>query len=310
MRPFEREPERSTPRMGRHRTTARGISLLSLLSAAALVCAASTHAGAAKVPPLIFPIVGDVTYADDFGDPRGQGKHEGNDIMAAKRSPAVAVEAGVVKFWTTSARAGCMLYLEGESRTEYLYVHLNNDLTAGNDNRGRCVPGVAYWRGLKNGSHVEAGQPIAFVGDSGDANGIASHLHFEVHPGGGAAVSPYRHLVRAQRLLFAVQPGEPFTAALRGTVVDSVAGTLTLKVDQARWWPGGARVPKVNREIELMVPPEAQLFDALGTLLAAAKISTLKPGQAAVAWTQKQAASLEAALGEPFTLVTEKLVLR
>jgi hypothetical protein len=295
--------------MRRHRTTARGISLSALLLAASLAGTAATHASATKVPPLIFPVVGAASFVDDFGDPRGQGRHEANDIMAAKRAPAVAAEAGVVKFWTTSARAGCMLYLEGDSGTEYLYVHLNNDLTAANDNRGKCVPGVAFWRGLTSGDRVEAGQPIGFVGDSGDADGIAAHLHFEVHPGAGAAVSPYRHLLRARKLLFAVQPGRPFTAALRGTVVESVAGTLTLKVDQARSWPGGVRVQNVNREIELMVPPETQLFDALGTLLAAANVATLKPGQTTVAWTQKQAASLEAALGEPSTLVTEKLVL-
>jgi hypothetical protein len=294
--------------MRRHRTTARGISLSALLLAAFLAGTASAR-GATTVPPLVFPVVGDATFVDDFGDARGQGRHEGNDIMAAKRALAVAAEAGVVKFWTTSARAGCMLFLEGDSGTEYLYVHLNNDLTAANDNRGTCVPGVAFWRGLKSGARVEAGQPIAFVGDSGDADGIASHLHFEVHPGGGAAVSPYKHLLRAKRLLFAVQPGRPFTAALRGTIVESVAGTLTLKVDVARWWPGGARVPRVNRAVELMAPSETQVFDALGTLLASATVSTLKPGQAAVAWTQKQTASIEAALGEPFTLVIEKLVL-
>ena len=45
------------------------------------------------------------------------------------RTPAIAVEAGKVKYWTTSARAGCMLYLYGESGTTYLYIHLNNDLT-------------------------------------------------------------------------------------------------------------------------------------------------------------------------------------
>ena len=114
--------------------------------------------------------------------------------MTPRRSPAVAAEAGKVKFHTTSARAGCMLYLYGESGTTYLYIHLNNDLTAKNDNRGKCVAGIAYWKGLKDGARVEAGQPIAYIGDSGDANRPAPHLHFEVHPGDGAAVSPYRYL--------------------------------------------------------------------------------------------------------------------
>ena len=34
-----------------------------------------------------------------------------------------------------------MLYLYGASGTTYLYIHLNNDLTAKRDNKGKCVPG-------------------------------------------------------------------------------------------------------------------------------------------------------------------------
>jgi len=44
-----------------------------------------------------------------------------------------------------------MLYLYGDSGTTYLYIHLDNDLTAKNDNRGKCVAGVAYAKGLKDG---------------------------------------------------------------------------------------------------------------------------------------------------------------
>ena len=60
-----------------------------------------------------------------------------------------------------------MLYLDGRSGTTYLYIHLNNDLTDGNDNRGRCVNGVAFPRGLHSGDRVAAGQLVGYVGDSG-----------------------------------------------------------------------------------------------------------------------------------------------
>ena len=101
------------------------------------------------VPRLIFPIVGSVAFSNDWGDARWQGSHQGTDIMAPRRTIAVAAEAGKVKYWTSSSSAGCMLYLYGKSGTTYLYIHLNNDVTKGNDNRGQCVAGMAYAKGLK-----------------------------------------------------------------------------------------------------------------------------------------------------------------
>jgi murein DD-endopeptidase MepM/ murein hydrolase activator NlpD len=183
-----------------HRLTAR--SLLLALAAATLLAAPALAGRGARgaVPTLIFPVVGNVQYTDDFGDARWQGGHEGNDILADKKAPVVAVEAGKVAFWTTSASAGCMLYLYGKSGTTYLYIHLNNDVTMKNDNRGKCVPGTSYAPGLVDGQEVKAGELIGFVGDSGDADGLHAHLHFELHPGGGKAVSPYRWLKAATPL--------------------------------------------------------------------------------------------------------------
>ncbi len=109
--------------MRRHRTTARGVLFLAATIGLAVGSAAAF--AAATVPDhIIFPVVGKVAYVDDFGQPRAGAPHQGNDIMAAKKSPAVAAEAGKVKYWTTSSSAGCMLYLYGESGTTYLYIHL------------------------------------------------------------------------------------------------------------------------------------------------------------------------------------------
>jgi murein DD-endopeptidase MepM/ murein hydrolase activator NlpD len=179
------------------RPTARTICLVVLASAAL-----AAPAPGQRTPPaqIVFPVIGPALYHDDFGEPRPGGVHSGNDILAERRAPVVAVEAGRIVFWTRSASAGCMLYLYGRNGTTYQYIHLNNDLTARNDNRGTCVPGVAFAPGLQDGDRVSAGELIGYVGDSGDADGLHPHLHFELHPGDGKAVSPFSLLQSAEHL--------------------------------------------------------------------------------------------------------------
>ena len=194
----------------------------------------------------------------------------GIDIVTTWRSPAVAAEDGTIKFWTTSARAGCMLYLYGASGTTYLYIHLNNDLTAKRDNKGKCVPGTAYATGLKNGARVKAGQQIAYNGDSGDAEGIY-HLHFEVHPKDGADVNPFPYLNAATRLLFALptKPGKQVTIGMKGTPVSAGAGVLELSVTSVRVWPGGAWTAVPARSVELTVPADALLDQSVAAQIVA-----------------------------------------
>ena len=120
--------------------------LAALVAAALAGPATPAKTPAASVPQIVFPLIGDVTVDDNYGDPRANGRHAGIDMMTPRRTPVVAAEAGKVKWWTTSARAGCMLYLYGASGTTYLYIHLNNDRTLKNDNKGGCVADVDLHR--------------------------------------------------------------------------------------------------------------------------------------------------------------------
>jgi hypothetical protein len=265
------------------------------LALAALAAAGSAVAANPKksgVPTLLFPVAGAATYTDDFGDARSDGPpHPGNDLLATKKTPVIAVESGKVKFWTTSATAGCMLYLYGDSGTMYEYIHLNNDRTMRNDNRGKCVAGTAYAKGLKDGARVTAGQQIGYVGDSGDANGIHPHLHFEVHPNGGDAVDPYPYLQSAQHLLFFAKLGTPFTLVLKGTVVSSTDASLTVQLASLQGFPMRLSLKGLTQTLTLDVPATAVVQPARSRVLSA------DVGDTVTVWTQPALTSLKAMLG-------------
>jgi Peptidase family M23 len=307
--------------MERHRTTARGASFLTCVlltgalwswtGAAGAAPAPAVSAAQGAVPRLVFPVLGTSRYTDDFGEARGQGGHEGNDIVAPKRALALAAEAGRISFRTTSSRAGCMLYLNGESGTQYLYIHLNNDLTLENDNRGTCVPGVAYAQGLKDGAKVAAGQAIAYVGDSGDADGGGSHLHFEVHPDGGGAVSPYRYLQKARRLLFAATPGSTFTLALTGEVLFAGRDALELSLDQVRQWPGGRRTMQAGQKVAVTIPETAAVVGvAPADGLVFSALQLLTRGLPVTVWTEPAKVTLAAQSGAKGALAAARVVVK
>ena len=282
--------------------------MIALLLSAGVAAAAAN----AKVPRLVFPVLGQASYTDDFGDPRGQGGHEGNDIMAPRKALVLAAEAGTVKFHTTSSRAGCMLYLNGKSGTEYLYIHLNNDLTDGNDNQGACVPGVAYAMGLKNGAKVAAGEVIAYNGDSGDADGINPHLHFEVHPNGGGATSPFPYLNKARHLLFAAQTGTTFTLALTGTVANAAGEDLQVAVEQVRQWPGGRRVKQTGQKVPVTVPDTASIegVAAAVALSPFPALELLTKGLPVTVWTTPAKVTFAALAGAKGALAASRVVVK
>ena len=225
--------------------------------------------------------------------------------MSVRRAPALAVEGGRVEF--NSGGWGCMLYLLGDSGTKYLYVHLNNDLTMKNDNRGKCVGGVAFAKGLKSGQRVELGQHIGYVGDSGDADGIQPHLHFERHPGGGAATNPFRWLNRLPRLLYAAPAGAQVSLALRASVVSTVLpDKLRIRVLTARPYPNGARVDHNGRGATVSVPATA-IFEMQDGYMGLPDLSLLKRGDPVVVWTQPAVSTMNLQLGR--SLVAERVQL-
>ena len=147
---------------------------------------------------LTFPVDGEHHFSDTFWASRSHGFHEGQDIMAAKMTPVVAAADGVIRLvnWTSSAGMNpdrcCSLVLRHDDGWESWYIHLDNDTTGTDDGEG--------W-GIKQfvtpGVRVSAGQHIAWVGDSGNAEDTAPHVHFELRDPSGTIVNPYKALVAA-----------------------------------------------------------------------------------------------------------------
>ena len=273
--------------MRRHRTTAAVLVLTGFVAATSATQASGDSSGA--VPRLVFPLVAKTDLWNNYGDARGNGRHQGIDMENPWRAPVVAVEDGSVKYWE-SGLGGCMLYLFGRSGTTYMYIHLNNDLTARNDNKGGCARGVTF--AVPNGAGVTAGQQIAWNGDSGDASGNP-HLHFEVHPNDGLDVNPFKHLSRAARPLFAARSGAVFSLALRGKLLAANGDAATIEVDRVRQYPGGRWLDVAARDVELAIPLGAEV-KPLGPLAKQVPV---------IAYTLKANATPGAIVGAPGELL-------
>ena len=184
---------------------------LGLGAAAAATWAAGplvAWAGAATARTIRFPVDGWVRYRDDFGDPRSGGRtHRGNDLFGTKLQRLLAARDGVITYlrWEPAGISGNMCVLEDADGWEYWYIHVNNDSRGTDD--GRSPRDLAFPPGIEAGSRVVAGQHIAYMGDSGNAEGTPPHLHFEIHRPDGSVVNPYASLRAAARLPRAVGRG-------------------------------------------------------------------------------------------------------
>jgi murein DD-endopeptidase MepM/ murein hydrolase activator NlpD len=134
----------------------------------------------------VFPIFGAASFGDSFGAPRANipgGWHHGEDIFAPEGAPILAVADGTLHQIGFIPIGGYRLWLRDEGGNEFYYAHLS-----------------AYSPLAVEGKQVKAGDVIGFVGATGDADGGAPHLHFEIHPssmlglGYDGVVAPYPFL--------------------------------------------------------------------------------------------------------------------
>lgn len=123
------------------------------------------------------PVAG-ARFMNDWGFGRADtGWHEGTDLMAARGTPIVAPVSGTVTQGIGTI-GGNFFRLVGADGTTYYGAHMSTFGKAGK---------------------VKAGDVLGTVGNTGDADGGPTHLHFGIYPAGGPAVNPYQSLVAACR---------------------------------------------------------------------------------------------------------------
>jgi hypothetical protein len=198
----------------------------------------ATVAGPSGFGPDVFPVVGASRWSDTYGAARDGGvrQHAGQDIMAPRMTPLVALFEGVARGYFSPGRSGYTVDLVGNGRSAS-YRHLNDDTPGTTDNAGGEA--FAFAPGIAAGMRVVAGQLLGWVGDSGNARGTSPHLHLEVHLAGQGTVNPADLLRSARRL------DAPFVADLQAdpsigagelrysgyvASVDAAAGVLVLDV--------------------------------------------------------------------------------
>jgi murein DD-endopeptidase MepM/ murein hydrolase activator NlpD len=143
--------------------------------------------------PLIMPVAGidPSTIHDMFDEMRGGStrRHDALDILAPRGTPVVAADDGTVKKLFTSVPGGLTVYeFDPDQRYCYYYAHLD-----------------AYAPGLHEGQLLRRGDPVGYVGTTGNAPKDTPHLHFAVirlDPDKrwwtGTAINPYPLLYRAR----------------------------------------------------------------------------------------------------------------
>lgn len=114
-----------------------------------------------------------------FGAERDAGRrsHEGVDIFAARGTTVVAAHGGRAVWVGTNELGGNVVMIRDRERgLGHYYAHLDSQL-------------------VSEGELVTRGQPIGFVGNTGNARTTPPHLHFGIYQRGRGAIDPSPFIV-------------------------------------------------------------------------------------------------------------------
>src|SRR5205823_1414666 len=108
--------------------------------------------------------------ADTWHAPRaGDRLHEGQDIFAKRGTPVISATHGYVVRIGENHLGGHTVSVIGAGARIYYYAHLD-----------------AYAANLAAGDYVTPQTVLGYVGNTGNATGGPTHLHFGVYASGGA----------------------------------------------------------------------------------------------------------------------------
>jgi len=135
--------------------------------------------GADRVESIPIPVLFGITRSNitsDFGDPRGGGtrSHEGQDLISKTGVPIVSPTDAVVTNVGYGASSGYFVYTANPGGETFVYMHLSEPSK------------------LTRGTRISRGDLVGFAGNTGNASGGVSHLHFEIRKNG--ATDPYPRL--------------------------------------------------------------------------------------------------------------------
>ena len=140
---------------------------------------------------IMFPLLGrpndSSTWTDSYGACRSgcSRRHQGQDLLAPQMTKILSVCDGtIVEFRDRSD--GNAVWIQGDDGWFYAYLHVNDEKpgthTISTDPAHAWAPALRQYVGNETaarGHRVRRGEFIAYVGDSGNAEGTY-HLHFEI----------------------------------------------------------------------------------------------------------------------------------